>query len=873
MERAWRSTTSARRWPPPADAAPPIPRWMPRIRRVAAPGIVRVMRFDLGRWTRRLLTAGLGLLLLGAAALAAYLWRATPAHGGTLRLAGLQAEVSIERDAQGIPTIRGASLEDVAFGVGVAHAQDRLWQLETHRRIGSGRLAEAFGRSALETDRFLRALGVRRAAAAQWERIRAQGDSESRRVLEAYAAGVNAWQREHLGARPPEMLVLGVPVEDWTPVDSLAWALMMAWDLGGNWSTELLRARLALTLPVARIDELLPPYPGDKPLATADYAALFRGLRLGGALAQASVLSAARLDQLLAAAPPSGIEGVGSNNWVIAGTHTASGAPLLANDPHLKITAPALWYFARLEVTGARPLKVAGATMPGLPSVVLGQNEHIAWGFTNTGPDVQDLYLERFKPGDPMQVQVPGGPDSWAPLASVVETIRVKGAEDDQLVVRLSRHGPMISDAGGVTATVAGDLGIAMRWTALDADNDPVAAGLALARAKSASEFVDAATRLWVAPMQNMVVADREGRIAMVAPGRVPRRKPNHDLKGLAPAPGWDARYDWAGFVPAAETPREADPVRGFIASANQRVHARDYPHFITSEWAPPYRQHRIEQLLRAKAKHTIDDVAAMQADVTSLATQRLLPWLQRARTGHALAGAAREALSRFNGRMDADAVAPLIFWAWSRQLTRAVFIDELGGPEVYERVLGARTFRDALEGVLDRNDAWWCDDKATVGVAETCAALSDRAFGAALDELQARFGSDVGAWQWGRAHQARSEHRPFSRVKALAPLFELRVPTGGDTYTVNVGRVGVKADAGTGELYLNDHAASLRAIYDLGDPARSRVMHSSGQSGLPWSSRYRDFADAWARVTYVPLWPAANEAPAQVQRLQPRMP
>ncbi|HVK31486.1 MAG TPA: penicillin acylase family protein, partial [Burkholderiaceae bacterium] len=448
------------------------------------------------RWLRRASLLLLGLLGLAVAALGAYLWRATPAHGGTLLLTGLSADVTIERDTNGIPTIRGASLEDVAFGLGVAHAQDRQWQLETHRRIGGGRLAEAFGRPALGTDRFVRALGVRRAAAAQWERLqKSEGDGESRRVLEAYTAGINAWQREQLGARAPEMLVLGVPVEDWTPVDSLAWALMMAWDLGGNWSTELLRARLALTLPVARIDELLPPYPGERAPATADYAALFRSLRLSGALAGAA-LSPQRIDQLLAAAPPSGIEGVGSNNWVVAGSHTASGAPLLANDPHLKITAPALWYFARLEVTGAQPLKVAGATMPGLPSVVLGQNEHIAWGFTNTGPDVQDLYLERFKPGDPMQVQMPGGPDRWAPLDSVVETIRIKGEPDDQLVVRVSRHGPLISDAGGVAATVSGDadLGIAMRWTALDADNDPVTAGLALARARSTAEFLDAAT-------------------------------------------------------------------------------------------------------------------------------------------------------------------------------------------------------------------------------------------------------------------------------------------------------------------------------------------------------------------------------------------
>jgi penicillin amidase len=810
------------------------------------------------RWVRRIAVGLLALLLLAAATAALYAWRATPRHDGELRVAGLRGEVRIERDTHGIPTIRGASVEDVAFGLGFAHAQDRLWQLETHRRIGSARLAEAFGASALESDRFLRALGVKRAALAQWQ----QSKGESRRVLEAYAAGINAWQREHLAARPPEMLMLGLPTEDWTPADSLAWAIMMAWDLGGNWSTELLRARLALTLPVARINELLPPYPGEAPLATADYAALFRDLKLGGAL----VLAPGAIDRLLAAAPPSGIEGVGSNNWVVAGTRTTTGRPLLANDPHLKITTPALWYFARLEVTGEGGFKVAGATLPGLPGVVLGQNEHIAWGFTNTAPDVQDLYLERFKPDDATQVQTPTG---WATVQRFEETIKVRGGTEETLVVRATRHGPLISDAGGAAAEIAGrgGLAIAMRWTALDADHDPVAAGLALNRARSATEFVDAASRLWVAPMQNMVVADRDGHIAMVSPGRVPVRRPDNDLKGLVPAPGWDARYDWVGFIPGDQTPRERDPLRGTIASANQRIHGPDYPHFLTSEWAPPWRSQRIEQLLRARPKHSIEDLAAMQADVTSLAAQQILPWLQRAKSDHALAPAAMAALKDFNGEMRAERAAPLIFWAWARQLTRAVFVDELGGERTYERVLGSRSFRDALEGVLERNDAWWCDDKRTSGVVETCAMLSDIAFTRALDELRSRFGADVSKWRWGDAHVARSEHRPFSRIKVLAPLFEIRTPSGGDTYTINVGRVSVKPDVTTGELYLNEHAASLRALYDIGDVSQSRFMHSTGQSGLPWSAHYRDFAHPWADVAYVPLW---RGEPESVLRLLP---
>jgi penicillin amidase len=819
------------------------------------------------RGLRRAAAALLALMLLAGLALALYLWRATPAHDGTFEVApgAVSAPVSIERDTHGIPTIRAASVEDAAFALGLVHAQDRLWQLETHRRIGSGRLAEVLGTGALDNDRFLRALGVRRAAQAQWARL---GD-ESKRVLLAYAAGVNAWQRQHLKVRPPEMLILGAPVEDWTPVDSLAWAIMMAWDLGANWSTELLRARLALTLPVSRIDELLPPYPGEAPRVTADYAALMRSLRLGGALAS-SGSTAEAIDTLQAMAPPSGVEGSGSNNWVVDGAHSTTGRPLLANDPHLKITAPALWYLARIEVAGEGGFKAAGATLPGLPGVVLGQNEHIAWGFTNTNPDVQDLYLEQFKPGDATQVRTP---DGWQPLQRIDEEIRVKGAPSVTLPVRVSRHGPLISDAGGAAGEVAGAAhGIAMRWTALDADIDPIAANLALSRARSSAEFVDAATRWWAAPMQNMVVADRDGRIAFVAAGRVPRRKADNDLMGLVPAPGWDARYDWDGQVPAGETPRESGGARGFIASANQRIHAEGYPHFITSEWAPPYRHQRIEQLLRARMRHSIDDMAAMQADVQSPATERLLPWLRRALPAHRhpLAGAAAAALRDFDGAMRAGDAAPLIFSAWARQLTRAVFVDELGGEAVYERVVGARTFRDALEGVLERDDAWWCDDKRMSAAVETCADRADAALAHALDELQQRFGADVSRWRWGDAHAARSEHRPFSRVPLLARLFELRVPTGGDTWTVNVGRVSVKPDAVTGELYLNEHAASLRAIYDVGDPTRSRVIHSSGQSGLPWSRHYRDFAGPWARGESVPLWGHANEATLQRMALRP---
>jgi penicillin amidase len=805
------------------------------------------------KWLWRLAAMVLLLAVMGAAALGFYAQRALPQTQGPMVLAGLQGELRIERDEHGIPTVQAGSAHDAYFGLGLVHAQDRLWQMETHRRIGAGRMAELFGEPALEADRFLRALGVRRAAAAQWARLPA----ESRATLTAYTAGVNAVIQQAGQARPPEMLMLGVHPEPWDPIDSLAWSIMMAWDLGANWSTELLRLRLALQMPVPSIQTLLPPYPGERPLATADYAALFRELQLGQ---PGRATAWQRLPEM---APPSGVEGVGSNNWVLAGSRTTTGKPMLANDPHLKLSTPALWYFARLEMPG---LKLAGATLPGLPAVVLGQNEHIAWGFTNTGPDVQDLYLEQIDPADPGRYRTPEG---WAPFETFADVIKVKGQPDAAVTWRRTRHGPVISDAG-TGAELLGPAtkpayALAMRWTALDADADAIGTALAMQRATSVAGFFDA-TRLFVAPMQNMAVADRAGHIGVVSPGRIPLRRPDNDLRGLVPAPGWDARYDWAGWLGTDQTPRETDPARGWIATANQRITAPDYPHFITSEWALPYRQQRIEQMLLARPRHSLDDLAALHADVRSLAVPRLLPWLLKARSEHPLAAAALQQLAGFDGQMAADRAAPLIYWAWQRQLARAVFADDVT-PAVWERSLATRSFQDALETVLDRDDAQWCDDRATAAI-ETCLQQSGQALTRALDDLRTQQGDDVARWQWGRVHQARSEHRPFSRVPLLARLFELRTPVGGDTHTVNVSRVGLKPDPTTGELFLDEHGPSLRAIYDLGDPAQSRFMHSTGQSGIVFSPLYRSFVEPWRRVGYVPVW--AKGPPERVLTVAP---
>ena len=388
------------------------------------------------RLDRVLRAVNLSIAVLAVAVAGAvywYVWRPLPETSGTVS-SPLSGAATITRDAFGVPHIKAASREDAIFLEGYAMAQDRLWQMETHRRIGAGRLSEAFGPAALDNDKFLRALGVRRAAAAQWQ----GASSASKALLLAYTAGVNQVIREKMKARPPEFIALGLQPELWDPIDSVAWALMMAWDLGGNWTTELQRLRLSSKLPMNRIHELLPPYPGERPVPTRDFVQLYRELGL------LQVSSAQAWVSLPEIAPASGIEGTGSNNWVLSGTKTITGKPLLANDPHLGLSAPALWYFARLKAPG---LDVGGVTLPGLTAVVLGQNAQVAWGFTNTGPDVQDLYIEQVDPNNPQQYRTPTG---MAAFETHEEIIKVKGQADVKFIARTARHGPVISDAGKI---------------------------------------------------------------------------------------------------------------------------------------------------------------------------------------------------------------------------------------------------------------------------------------------------------------------------------------------------------------------------------------------------------------------------------------
>ena len=786
------------------------------------------------RWLARSAAAFLALLaLLTALALAAayvYLRQSLPQLEGELPVPALKSPLDVVRDAYGIPHIFAASHDDAAYALGFVHAQDRLWQMEVNRRVGSGRLAEILGPAALEADRFLRTIGVRRSAEATLSKL----DPPTRRILDAYAAGVNAFLAGG-PVLPVEFLLTGARPEPWSPVDSIVWVKMMAWDLGGNWRNELLRMRLAKTLPLARIQEFLPPYPGDAPLAIADLKELYGGLEK-----EALRLAETDMTRVLASAPAGLPEGAGSNNWVVAGKRSTSGKPLLANDPHLSLTAPAVWYFAHLNVAGKNQI---GATLPGIPAITLGRNDRVAWGFTNTGPDVQDLYIEKLEPEG--GYATPEGPK---PFKVVTEVIKVKGGEDVRLEVRVTRHGPVISDVSksALDVTPRG-YAMAFAWTGLAEDDLTFQSSLELGRAGSWPEFLAAARKL-NAPQQNILYADIDGNIGYVAAGSVPVRKPGNDLKGLAPVPGWDARYDWDGTIPFEDLPQSYNPASGRLWTANEKIVAPGYKPFITSEWQPPYRSDRIGALLEATPQHDAASFARIQADVLSLAMREAMPHLLSTIPRSEGSRRALAMLGQWNAEMPRDRPEPLILAAWWRELARRIYSDELG--DSFQPNWAPRA-QFMLNVLADRDgQSRWCDDVGTQAV-ESCADQLSISLEASLADLGRRFGSEMGAWRWGEAHRARHEHRPLGRQPLLARIFDISVPSAGDTYTVNVGQHTLYDEAAP---FASRHAPSLRAIYDLSDPEKSLFIHSGGQSGNRLSPHYKDFTAAWADGENIPM-------------------
>lgn len=792
------------------------------------------------------------VILLGLVAGAGYIYSqlssSLPQTTGSITLTGLKDSVTITRDTHGVPHIAASNAADLAFATGFVHAQDRLWQMEVNRRIGHGRLAEILGADALPIDRAMRTFGFSHVARENFEAI----NDEAKAGLRSYAAGVNAFLEQNDAPLPPEFIITGHTPEPWQPVDTLVWQKLMWLDLSKNMSQELARAELLTALTPAQVEDLFPTYPGETELPLPALKDIYEELPL------------AELAQDFAPPKP---EGYGSNNWVVSGAHTASGKPLLANDPHLGLTTPSIWYLAHLQNTSDNTNTV-GVTFPGSPFVVLGRNDTIAWGFTNTAPDTQDLYVEKILDDDTFL-----SPDGPWPLRKRDEIIKVKDGETEHLVVRLTDKGPIVSDIYSAVGDKLKDgYALSLKWYALSTEDVTFQSLTSIASADTFDAFKEA-VQGYIGPQQNMIYADTSGNIGYYAPGVVPVRHADNAINGRLPSPGWNRLYAWFDTIPYSELPTRYNPASGIIATANERIVDFDYPHFISRDWSLPYRGNRIRNQLSEKAPHTKESFATLQADTMNDMARDILPHLLQALEGDTSVlsaengVAALQLLRTWDGRMELDQTAPTIFEAWLILYHNALVGDELGDllernstPAV--RLIKSSLYWSGSESADVSQPAYyelpplareralsWCDNTTTEET-ETCQQLAVKAFTDALALLAEQKGGDVSAWAWGDVHTLAQTHRPFSNVPGLKGVFELSAPQKGGRYSVNV----AGQSANTSRLFSSSFGPSYRGIFDLSDLDQSLFIQPTGQSGHILSNHYSDLFPKWQSGDYITI-------------------
>jgi penicillin amidase len=818
------------------------------------------------------------VVVLAAVAGGAYLYltrRPFPQIDGTLQVAGLSAPVTIIRDKSGIPNIYAANVHDLFLAQGYVQAQDRLWQMEVYRMGFSGRTSELSPLlSSIKQDKFVRTVGFRRTAEADLAAIA----PKSREFLQAYADGVNAFITTHPNNLPFEFTVIGLfgskglgyKPELWTPVDTLQWAKGLGWNLSENYDVEVFNAKLLAKFgeaqATAMMADLEPAY---------DYQQ--RPIIVPAGVSWNQVPSG--LSDLNAIDAVAGIRGrdVGSNNWTIAGNHTTTGNPLLANDPHLALQIPSIWYFNGLHcqpVSADCNFDVIGATLPGVPGVLIGHNAHIAWGETNTGPDVQDLFLEKITGN---QYEYKG---QQLDLTIVPETMKIKGklpadyqpspnetstydaASDTTSItlnVRITKHGPIISDVNNDVAQ-ANAYPVAFSWTAINAPEHTVDAFLGVDQASDWTSF-RAALAEYGTPSQNFVFASDTGDIGYQMPGRVPIRAKGD---GQFPVPGWTGEYDWTGYIPYEELPSSHNPARGYIVTANNAVVGPDYKYFISMDWDRGYRAQRINDLIAAKDKLGPDDIAAIQGDTLNLSAQQIVPHL----ASIGVSGDAQKVLDAiknwdFNEKRDSvGAAAYEVFWY---HLLRDTFDDELGNDLASSYINGGDLDRQVMALLLDKADAHWWDNINTPQV-ETRDDILKQALADAAKSLTAEDGADPAGWTWSKVHTAVFRSRALG-TSPVAFIFN-RGPIVIDGGTAIVNNTGGNFGAGypdptkpttppakLTDIFAEVSSPSLRQIIDLGNLNQSRFIHVSGQSGLTTHPHYDDMIDKWRNIQYVPMW------------------
>jgi len=781
-----------------------------------------------------------------------------PQTDGEIKAAGLDGPVDIYRDENGVPHIYASTEHDLIFAQGYVQAQDRFYQMDFQRHNSRGRLSEMLGSSLLDADKFLRTLGWERVSEEELDMI----DAHSLSLLQAYADGVNAYLADHKGAQLGleyvflPLLNPGYEPEPWEPLDTISWAKAMAWQLSGNMDTEIERAKLLTTLTPEQIDALYPAYPENYPTIVKDWESTSTAYptvaetnflsHFTPAFAQVSE-QVALVDKLFNL---NGMVGIGSNSWTVSGDLTTTGMPLLASDMHLPANIPHIWYENGLHCMPKGPdcpLDVVGVSFVGAPMVIVGHNDYIAWAYTNLGPDVMDLYIEKINPDNPYQYEVNG---KWVDMEVLTENIQV-GKDITELEVRLTRHGPIITDVYGLEKfheesglDLPENYAITLQWTALE-PNKTFQAVMTVNYARNWEEFREAAKDFAV-PAQNMLYADIEGNIGYQMPGNIPIRAGDSD--GRYPVPGWTDEHEWLGYIPFEEHPYAFNPPEGYIATANNAVVDSSYPYQIADVWSYGQRAERIENMiLEAPGPIDIAYFQKMHGDNKSLNAEDLVPYLLALDMDDTELENAKAILNGWDFQEDKDSPEAALFEAFWKHLIMATFKDDF--PKDMDLYGGDRMMVVVKELVEDPNSPWW-DDQTTTDVVETRDDIFRSAFEGAVTELKKELGNDPNTWQWGDIHYIFFKHEVMSNLPFVKNAFNRGpYPLSGGPAIVNANGWSVASGD-----YTVSGGPSERLIVDFSDFTHSLLIHPTGESGHPYHPHYIDMAEKWANIEYNPL-------------------
>jgi len=778
------------------------------------------------KWTFRGVLALVFMLVIAGVIMFFWFRTSLPLLDGKVTVAGIQQPVTIVRDQKGIPYIYAKSQEDAFFALGYLHAQDRLFQMEMQRRIGQGRVAEILGPPGLQFDRLFRSLGLYRRAQDSVKHLK----EEERKVLEAYAAGVNQWLKTRKGTLPPEFNLIGMDFEPWKPADTLVWGKLMSILLSTNWRGELLRAQIIRKLGKDAIPVLFPGYPGDGPMTIKNY--------------KEGMLKGLDFKKLFAALPHKLISKGASNAWAIRANRTTTGSAILASDPHLGMDAPVLWYLVNINAPG---LNLSGASVPGAPALILGHNGHIAWGLTTTYIDTDDIILEKLDPSDPTRYLTASKSIAFKVRT---EVIKVRFGKDVTITIRESRNGPAIDFRPELKKFEKENNRVAvLRAPWLSRADTSAASLLALNKAKNWDEFKNA-MRTFIGPVQNFLYADKQGNIGYIVPGRIPVRK--NAESGYLPQDGSDPNSVLVGYIPFEKLPQSFNPPDGILITANNKIAGKDYPYFLSKSWGDHYRARRIAQLLKAKEKFSPADIARMQADHVSLAVRATLPLMLKFEPQGELQKRVIDMLKAWNGSMSLARPEPLIYMAWLRELNTRLYADELGDLARFYSSYKP----DVVINILS-NHRKWCNNVKT-DKTEDCPTILRQSLAAALAFLSGKFGEDPALWRWGSLHYMEMRHRAFGFIPVLRNLTNIKIAASGSPWTVNKASMSFRAK----NPFAARHGPGYRAVYDFSDLSKTVYTISTGQSGNPYSFYYDNLVKDWRDVRHWRMAP--NEAAAR---------